>query len=134
MLRGRDAPAQNEAPSAQTSIDVNNALRMLRVTRMLAELAGFVAMLLALALCRVRRILSGTGWRIAKIHPKRCYCKTVGLYENAVEASGAMQTHIWSTIEVSSSRKSRQRPADAGVYDHLRRGKPTDTLIALCGL
>lgn len=79
MLDGRVAPAQNEAPSAQASIDVDNALRMLRVARILAELAGFVVMLLALALCRVRRILSGTGWRIPKIHPKGCYCKTVAL-------------------------------------------------------
>ena len=33
--------------------------------RMLAEFAGFAAMLLALALCRVRRILGGSGWRRA---------------------------------------------------------------------
>ena len=33
---------------------------------MLAVLAGFVAMLLALALCRVRRILDGSGWRRAE--------------------------------------------------------------------
>lgn len=45
------------------------------------------------------------------------------------------QRIFWQTVEVASGRKSRQlRAADVGVYDHLRRGKPTGTLQALCGL
>lgn len=37
-------------------------------------------------------------------------------------------------VETASGRKSQQRPADVGVYDHLRMGKPAGTLVASCGL
>jgi hypothetical protein len=46
------------------------------------------------------------------------------------------QRIFWETVEVANGRKSRQlqAAADVGVYDHLRKGKPTGTLVALCGL
>lgn len=137
------APAQEcSALSAHASMDNDNALRRLPVARMLAELAGFVAMLLALALCRVRRILGRSGWRRAEpksvlgISTARGSCAvSVGQSRLRQEQWIRHQHIFWLTVEVASGRKSRRlRAADVGVYDHLRRERPTGTLVASCGL
>ena len=46
-------------------------------------------------------------------------------------ASETMDSHLWWAAVAASCDNCS---ADAGVYDHLRRGKPMGTLVALCGL
>jgi hypothetical protein len=99
-------------------------------------------MLLALALCRVRRILGGSGWRRAEPgkRPQSINCSG---RESACKGQLRRVRRTWEGrrafrnehASLVDGKKSRQlRAADAGVYDHLRRGKPTGTLVALCGL
>ena len=128
------------ALSAQNSMDEG------ALARVLAGLAGFVAMLLALAICRVRRILGGLGWRRAE--PKSNLGISTSFWPEPAckrqlrrergrgrgrgrcgRRSGTMGSHPASTVEMQEIAT-----AGVGVYDHLRRGKSTGTLVASCGL
>lgn len=65
MLSGRVAPAQNEAPSAQASIDGGNALQVLQVAQMLVVLESrrFCHVAAGLGVMQgAENTWVGTGW------------------------------------------------------------------------
>lgn len=129
------------ALTAQASIDCDNAaLQRLQVAQMLGGLAGFVAMLLGLALCRARRILE-SGWRERSLAAGMGgECERAGSVEVVLRSSpdrhargsccrGKLRQEQWTRIfggrqvqwTVAASRDNCDNcsAADAGVYDHL---------------